>query len=207
MRYFLDTEFYERGHHFPIELISLGLVAEDGREFYIENLDANLSMLNDWLKQNVVPYLDRSKAEGMYSGSVLPYDAIAAQIIKFVGGDKRPEFWGYFADYDWVLFSQLFGSMINLPPYYPNYCRDIKQLADELGITRQQLPRQTGKKHQALDDAKWHKEMFDFIMQQLQKKKDPGAHTVGKKPCHCNPNGVFNYTDERCPDCHGAGWV
>jgi hypothetical protein len=34
MRYFIDTEFNERGCRFPIELISIALVVEDGREFY-----------------------------------------------------------------------------------------------------------------------------------------------------------------------------
>ena len=32
MRYFYDTEFIENGR--TIELISIGVVAEDGREFY-----------------------------------------------------------------------------------------------------------------------------------------------------------------------------
>lgn len=32
MKYFLDTEFHEDGK--TIDLISIGIVAEDGREYY-----------------------------------------------------------------------------------------------------------------------------------------------------------------------------
>ena len=39
MSYFLDTEFIERPS--TIELISIGLAAEDGRELYLENVERN----------------------------------------------------------------------------------------------------------------------------------------------------------------------
>ncbi len=38
MKYWLDTEFIERPY--SIDLISVGLVAEDGREFYAESSSA-----------------------------------------------------------------------------------------------------------------------------------------------------------------------
>ena len=41
------------------------------------------------------------------------------------------EFYAYFADYDWVVFAQLFGNMINLPEGFPKYCKDLKQILDE----------------------------------------------------------------------------
>jgi len=40
MKYFIDTEFYEDGK--TIDLISLGVVAEDGRELYLCNQEAQL---------------------------------------------------------------------------------------------------------------------------------------------------------------------
>jgi len=42
-----------------------------------------------------------------------------------------PVFYGYYADYDWVVFAQLFGKMIDLPIGFPMYCRDLKQMKDE----------------------------------------------------------------------------
>lgn len=41
MKYFFDTEFIEDGK--TIELLSIGIVSEDGREFYAESLDADHS--------------------------------------------------------------------------------------------------------------------------------------------------------------------
>lgn len=44
---------------------------------------------------------------------------------------NRIEFYGYYSDYDWVLFCSLFGKMIDLPKGFPMYCRDLKQTLDE----------------------------------------------------------------------------
>ena len=40
MKYFIDTEFVETVGH--IELISIGIVAEDGREYYAVHTEADL---------------------------------------------------------------------------------------------------------------------------------------------------------------------
>lgn len=45
--------------------------------------------------------------------------------------DDKPEFYGYFADYDWVVFCWLFGKMIDLPKSFPYYCKDLKQMLDD----------------------------------------------------------------------------
>ena len=55
MKYFVDTEFYEDGK--TIDLISLGVVAEDGRELYLCNREAQLHRVNDWVRANVLPKL------------------------------------------------------------------------------------------------------------------------------------------------------
>lgn len=40
------------------------------------------------------------------------------------------QFYGYYADYDWVLFCSLFGGIMDLPKSFPIYCRDLKQMLD-----------------------------------------------------------------------------
>jgi hypothetical protein len=45
---------------------------------------------------------------------------------------KLPEFYGYYCDYDWVVFCWIFGKMNNLPKGFPMYCRDLKQTLDEV---------------------------------------------------------------------------
>ena len=41
MKYWMDTEFIERPY--TIDLISIGIVAEDGREFYAESNEVDRS--------------------------------------------------------------------------------------------------------------------------------------------------------------------
>jgi hypothetical protein len=50
------------------------------------------------------------------------------EYIKMNWGE--PEFYGYFADYDWVNFCWLFGKMNELPDSFPKYCKDLKQMLD-----------------------------------------------------------------------------
>ena len=154
MRYFLDTEFIEDGR--TIDLISIGIVAEDGREFYACNKDCDLSRANDWVKANVLPQLIpelRSQWRTHFE--------IKLGVLGFIADDPKPEFWGYYADYDWVAFCQLFGTMMDLPKGWPMYCRDLKQLADAVG--NPQLPEQGKGEHNALADAHWNKEVYGFL--------------------------------------------
>ena len=72
--------------------------------------------------------------------------------------DIEPKFWAYYADYDWVVFCQLFGSMMDLPKGFPMYCKDIKQELDRLGIVPE--PQKNGE-HNALEDAKYNKFLYD----------------------------------------------
>lgn len=73
----------------------------------------------------------------------------------------KPEFWGYYADYDWVVMCQLHGTMMDLPKEWPMYCCDIKQWCDQLG--NPQLPEQGKDEHNALADAHWNKLAFDLL--------------------------------------------
>lgn len=43
-----------------------------------------------------------------------------------------PKFYGYYSDYDWVVFCQLFGQMMDLPTGFPMYCRDLQFMKDQL---------------------------------------------------------------------------
>lgn len=150
MKYWFDTEFYEDGK--TIELISIGVVSEDGREYYAETGDSQrLAKRSPWLQQNVLPHLVGSPR--------LQRGLIAADLIEFMG--ENPEIWAYYADYDWVVLCRLYGRMIDLPKGWPMFCRDIKQLAISLGDPK--LPEQIGEKHHALSDAAWAKDAWEFL--------------------------------------------
>ncbi len=88
---------------------------------------------------------------------------IAYDVKEFCNPKKydTPEFWGYYADYDWVAFCQLFGTMMDLPKGFPMYCNDIKQLSHQLGNPK--LPEQDSSEHHALADARWNKKAWEFL--------------------------------------------
>lgn len=162
MKYFFDTEFHEDGR--TIDLISIGVVADDGRELYREDFSYDLTRAlgHEWLRRNVVPHLTRAKDH------LKTRAHIRDDLLAFVGDDPKPEFWAYYADYDWVALCQLFGTMMDLPAHFPKWCRDLKQLSWSLGSPEH--PKQAdGAEHNALHDARWNRDLYDFLMQQEPK--------------------------------------
>ncbi|MCK1445448.1 3'-5' exoribonuclease [Bradyrhizobium sp. 48] len=150
MKIWFDTEFIEDGK--TIDLISIGMVSEDGNTFYAENSECDRDRASPWVKENVFPHLR--------GGSFLwNRRDMAEYIVAFAG--KKPEFWAYYADYDWVVLCQLFGTMMELPEGWPMYCRDVKQFCDDLGNPK--LPAQASQEHAALADAIWTKEAWQFL--------------------------------------------
>lgn len=149
MKIWFDTEFYENGK--TIDLISIGMVREDGATYYAETYDAvAVASRDEWLKANVLPHL---------SGPVRTRDEMRAEILSFAG--TGPEFWAYYADYDWVVLCQLFGRMIDLPDSWPMFCRDVQQVRSERAVI--DLPQQSGTEHNALADALWTRAAWEFL--------------------------------------------
>ncbi len=265
MKYFFDTEFLEgkqrlrrtfldalfatKIHTEPtIDLISIGIVSEDGREYYAISKDFNLSeawnrydlleantsknhSLNDikvyWLRENVLKpifkdlwykkchlqnlhhctndftFSNFKRLITLYGKSnkeiakeverfCKPNEtkAINAGIDAIIGNiDPNTEFYGYYSDYDWVVFCWLFGKMMDLPKGFPMYCKDLKQTLDEKAFNwfkkdiefkkqycfenklfsieddlklLSNYPKQDNE-HNALDDAQWNFKLFKFL--------------------------------------------
>lgn len=159
-RWFLDTEFNEDGR--TIDLISIGLVSENGlvdRLWCSSEFDEDAC--NDWVKAKVLPHLPPPAAR-------VPRAQIAEELRTLVLDGTKPEFWAYFADYDWVALCQLYGRMVDLPDGFPFYCRDVKQLMSELGVSKEQLPAQSGAEHDALSDARWAREAWLALRSHIQ---------------------------------------
>ncbi len=168
MLYWFDTEFHEDGS--TIDLISIGIVAEDGRELYACSLDAQLHRCGPWLRDNVLRQLPPYD-----SSAWMRREEIRRNVLDFVLRDapipvkeratrdgKKPEFWAFYADYDWVVFCQLFGRMLDLPPQFPMWCRDLKQLSVDVGDP--QHPKQEKGAHNALEDARWNRDLYKYLM-------------------------------------------
>lgn len=193
MRYWFDTELIERGPLHPVQLLSIGIVAEDGREFYRESSWTNHENANEWVKENVLPQMQHCPAGGLNTAhgarpkpgcgpELIPTCPIrtrqemAQEIYAFIDPAVygKPEIWAYYADYDWVTFCQIFGTMMDLPEGFPMYCRDIKQEADRIEAWIQRawdmpsyklkLPEQGKGEHHALADARWNKEAYLHLL-------------------------------------------
>lgn len=152
MKFFFDTEFIERGPQYPIELISIGVVAEDGREYYAISTEFNPAHASPWVVVNVLSHL---------TGSSKTLKEIRRDLIEFCG--EKPVFWSYYCDYDWVVLCQIFGTMMDLPEGWPMFCMDLKQLAvSEGNPILPDLPDAT--EHHALSDAREIKYRYDWLM-------------------------------------------
>lgn len=187
MLYFLDTEFIEQPN--TIDLISIGIVSEDGREYSAISSEYDSSKADDWVINNVLTPMykayietpeelssEKESSESAEEITVLnfhryagkPIEEIKQDILNFVGfpdyDNGKPEFWGYYADYDWVVFCWIFGKMIDLPEGFPMYCKDLKQVLDHTNIDK--LPDPEGE-HNALVDARWNRDMYDKIEQSI----------------------------------------
>jgi len=175
MNYFLDTEFIEKPN--TIQLISIGIVCEDGREYYALSSEYNYEDANDWVKENVIKPLYEKHVgislrdkeftiENFHKMLGTSISRIRKGILKFVGYPKyktgKPKFWGYFADYDWVVFSWIFGRMIDLPEGFPMYCRDLKQIMDAKNVLS--LPAPEGE-HDVMVDARWNRDLYKYLME------------------------------------------
>jgi|SRR5690625_4231458 len=183
MEYFIDTEFIEKPG--SIELISIGIVSNDGRELYAVSKDFNLqdAWADEWIRENVLKPIyhdfnrDKSRVFTLPSmwSVIREYGKsnkeIAAEIIDFIPSNTNPVFYGYYSAYDWVLFCWLFGRMIDLPKRFPMYCNDLKQIMLGMGVTKKDegYPVQENE-HNALADAHWNKKLYEFILSEYEKQ-------------------------------------
>lgn len=190
MRFYYDCEFLEAGHTKPLELISIGIVREDGHSLYLVNADAPWHDIGQhkWLRENVVPSLpivltlnqDIWRAAWEATAPVYTRHEIRDAVLAFCippGRVQRiagpTEMWGWYADYDHVVLSQLFGTMIDLPAGMPMYTRDLKQEIDlwieehphQRGAVKDALARadarSPGVEHNALADAEQLKARYE----------------------------------------------
>ena len=151
MKVWFDTEFIEDGR--TIDLLSIGMVREDGATYYAESSDADRSRACNWVRANVLPHL---------SGPLKPRSQIAEEIVGFVG--EKPEFWAFYADYDWVALCQLFGRMVDIPESWPRHCLDVKQFQERMGLRKP--PQHQGNPHNALTDAICVKDYHEALIRQ-----------------------------------------
>ena len=114
VKYFYDTEFIDDGR--TIELISIGVAAEDGREYYAISTEFDPERAGRWVRTNVLPKLPSPSSQLWRSRK-----QIRSELEDFFGidGDETIELWAWVGAYDHVVLCQLWGPMTALPPAIP----------------------------------------------------------------------------------------
>ncbi|MEU0941080.1 3'-5' exoribonuclease [Embleya sp. NPDC005971] len=176
MRVTYDTEFIEDGHN--IGLISIALVAEDGREYYAvnRNMPASEIRRHPWLMDNVVPSLPQGHGDRRnhmpkhwlfdYEDSTVKRARdIAHEVRRFLTATPDLELWAWYAAFDHVALAWLWGPMSNLPDGIPMWTADIRQECARLGLTDDDMPQQEDGVHNALADARHNLVRMRFLDQ------------------------------------------
>lgn len=173
MNYYFDTEFIE--HAGGVDLVSIGITTDEGREFYAESISFNPDLADDWVKENVLaklkftdemPFKDYKDNGIEMCGTD---EEIKIALLEFISEeiDPDPIFYAYFASYDWVVFARLFGRLIHKPKHFPMWVVDLKQMMWSKGLSkewkREVCPDPEGA-HDALVDARWNKKLHKCIM-------------------------------------------
>lgn len=179
MRIFFDTEF--TGLHKNTTLISIGCVAEDGRNFYAEFSDYDKTQCNKWIEENVIGNLYLPMARDVFRGNVRIRDNttnITSAFAEWISRFDSVQFVSDVCHYDFVLLIDLFGTAFELPENVSASCHDINQdISRHYGISEREAFDKSreeivlelcgseipGAKHNALYDAKVIKAIYEEI--------------------------------------------
>jgi hypothetical protein len=163
VRFFYDTEFIEDG--LTIELVSIGVVDESGREFYAVSTEFDPERAGPWVRANVLdklpPPADKAWADRA---------TIRERLLKFLSPHgEQVELWAWFAAYDHVALAQLWGAMPALPRQLPRFTRELRQRWEDVG--KPALPPAPQDAHDALADARHNLRRWQVIDEHWQRKR------------------------------------
>ncbi len=180
MKIFFDTEF--TGLHKDTTIVSIGMITEDGKQFYAEFTDYDSKQCDDWIQANVLEHtLQRNwkKRESVY---VENYHLgtkvdIGKTLENWLAQFDQVEFISDVCHYDMVLLIDLFGTAFEFPGQCSPSCYDINQdIAKHYGISQKEAFNKSreeileenkieieGDKHNSLYDAKVIKELYYIL--------------------------------------------
>jgi hypothetical protein len=157
VRFFYDCEFIEDG--VTIELISIGVVDEQGREYYAVSTEFDPERAGHWVRSHVLPKLPPPSDPAWRSRAVIRKSLLA---FLTASGDGV-ELWAWLAAYDHVALAQLWGPMPALPRALPRFTRDLRQRWEDAG--KPVLPAPPSDAHDALADARHNLTRWQVIEQ------------------------------------------
>ena len=185
MKIFFDTEF--TGLHKNTSLISIGLIDENGRNFYAEFTDYDKSQCNEWIKKNVINNLFWNQTNKFWEGGLTKEckwfrvksnkNVIGTALKEWLSVYDNVEFVSDVCHYDMVLLIDLFGTAFDLPQNVNPACHDINQdigryyeisEKEAFDFSREEILQNNaividGYKHNSLYDAKVIKTIYEII--------------------------------------------
>ena len=165
-RFFYDTEFIEDG--LTIDLVSIGVVAEDGAEFYAVSTEFDPTRAGPWVRDNVLDKLPPPASKAWCDRATL-----RDRLMEFLSPHgEKVELWAWFAAYDHVALAQLWGAMPALPRELPRFTRELRQRWEDVG--RPKLPLPPADAHDALADARHNLQRWRVIEAERVRRRIPG---------------------------------
>lgn len=180
MRIYFDTEF--SGLQQDTQLISIGMIREDGQTLYAEIEGLNVEKMNDWVKENVIAKMkhdtkewDEGIADIQIYGSK---EDVRDAITKFTSDLDEVQFVADVGHFDFVLLTDLYGNAFCFPDNFSPTCYDINQdiakrekisQREAFDISRESYIIENGRsvdttmKHNALTDAIGCKEIYEIL--------------------------------------------
>lgn len=182
MNIFFDTEF--TGLRKDTQLISIGLISEDGKEFYAEFASINTELINDWVMENVLmntaKYGQVNETDIVINENDYHFgtrEEIQEELKEWLSQFDEVQLVSDVCHYDMVLFIDIFGSAFDLPENVSPVCYDINQdiasyyeesqkdafnrnredILEEKGITI------VGQKHNSLYDARVIQQVYNVL--------------------------------------------
>lgn len=182
MKIYFDTEFTKLSK--DAQLISIGLISDDNKEFYAEFTDFDRYDCNEWIEENVLintsHYGNTSitdillNEEDYHLGTK---EDIKKALLEWFDQYESIELISDVSHYDMVLFIDLFGTALDLPEKIFPVCHDINQdialyhhitTYDAFDIGREEMLSNNniiikGAKHNSLYDAKVIKALHEIL--------------------------------------------
>lgn len=174
MDYFINTEYIDRDRR--IDLISLGIVGADGREFYVVSTEFDPTPANDFVRRTVFPLLE-PRDHPAWMGRAEMKQALLEYL-----GDEEPTFWSWSAaPWDWMGMAQLFPLSERVPDGWSYTAFDVSMLAEAAGLQLNpldaRLPEPPTAAHHALADARWVRDAHT----RLTERTPSGVAQLGRR--------------------------
>jgi hypothetical protein len=205
VKFYVDFEFHEffvdyyKGSFFnkkkisthTIQPMEVAIVDETGKvyHYYYNDFDVNAAWDNVWLKDNVLfkwfendvfSKTDHLVFNKQWVKSFIKLYGYSRQTIAYyiqnIAG-TNPEFYGYYADYNWVALCNSFGTMVKLPNNFTRYCKDIKQMLDDF-VTQNHTSigevvgyhdyPQNDDEHDCVSNATFNKNLHEWLLKQIK---------------------------------------